>query len=141
LAQWSNFIFEIYAVALFKIYAHKKIFRKILIRTLFITITLVIAIISIILNPQILFAQKAVYRDFVIYSNDKIRNNYKPTVDAAIDLIKTSEIYERNQQLNIFLCDGTMFNEIDSKLLGPAMARCTDDNILLKVPVNFDKTF
>jgi hypothetical protein len=32
-----------------------------------------------------------------------------------------------------------MYNEIDTKLLGPAMARCVDDNILLKVQADFNK--
>ena len=117
----------------------KKTLKKILIRTFFATITLMIAVISVILNPQVLFAQKVVYRDFAIYSNDKITGNYKTTIDAAIELIIRSEIYKPNRQLNIFLCNGTMYNKIDSKLMGPAMARCIDDNILLKVPADFER--
>lgn len=117
----------------------KRILKRILIGTLFTTITLLAALVTLVLNPQVLFAQKAVYRDFTIYSKDIIPDNYKPTIDYAIDLIKTSEVYEPNQQLNIFLCDGTTYNEIDTKLLGGAMARCVDDNILLKVPADFDK--
>jgi len=116
----------------------KKTLKKILIRAFFTTITLLIAVISVMLNPQVLFAQKVVYRDFSIYSSDKSPGNYKTTIDSAIELIKTSEIYKHNQHLNIFLCNGTMYNKIDSKLLGPAMARCLDDNILLKVPADFD---
>ena len=117
----------------------KKILKKIIIRTFLTTITLFVAVISLILNPQILFAQKAVYHDFAIYSNDKMPDNYKPTIDYAIELIKTSEIYEPHQQLKIFLCEGTMYNAIDTKLFGPAMARCVDDNILLKVRADFTK--
>ena len=117
----------------------KKILKRILIRTFLTTITLFVAVISLLLNPQVVFAQKAVYRDFTIYSNDKIPDNYERTIDYAIELIKTSEIYEQNQQLNIFLCNGTMYNAIDTKLLGRAIARCVDDNILLKVPADFTK--
>jgi hypothetical protein len=117
----------------------KKIIKRILIRTFLTVIPLLIAIVSLILNPQILFAQKVVYRDFAIYSNDKIPDNYETTIDYVIELIKTSEIYEQDQQLNIFLCNGTMYNTIDTKLLGPAMARCVADNILLKVQADFDK--
>ena len=117
----------------------KKTLKKILIRTFFATITLMIAVISVILNPQVLFAQKIVYRDFAIYSNDKITRNYKTAIDAAIELIIRSEIYKPNRQLNIFLCNGTMYNKIDSKLMGPAMARSIDDNILLKVPADFER--
>ena len=116
----------------------KQLLKRILIRALLTTIPLLIALVGLILNPQVLFAQKVVYRDFTIYSNDKIPGNYQPTIDYAIELIKTSEIYEENRQLNIFLCDGTMYNTIDTKLLGPAMARCVDDNILLKVRADFN---
>ena len=117
----------------------KKILRRILIGTFLTVIPLLVALITLILNPQILFAEKAVYRDFTIYSNHKIPDNYKTTIDYAIELIKTSEIYKQNQPLNIFLCHGSMYNEIDTKLLGPAMARCVNDNILLKVPADFNK--
>lgn len=117
----------------------KKILKRILIRTFLTTITLFVAVISLLLNPQMLFAQKAVYRDFTIYSNNKIPDNYETAIDYAIEVIKTSEIYEEDQQLNIFLCDGTLYNDIDTKLFGPAMARCLDDNILLKVQADFTK--
>jgi hypothetical protein len=117
----------------------KKRLNKIIIGILLVTIIIFIALAALILNPQILFAQNVTYRDFTIYSKDTIPKNYKTIIDYAIELIKTSEIYEPNQKLNIFLCDETMYNEIDTKLLGPAMSRCVNDNILLKVQADFDK--
>jgi hypothetical protein len=95
--------------------------------------------ISLILNPQILFAEKVVYKNFNIYSDSQIPNTYKSVIDYAIEVIKTSEIYEPDHQMDIFLCHESFYNDFDTKLLGFAMAKSLHNNILLKVPVDFDK--
>jgi hypothetical protein len=98
-----------------------------------------VAIAALILYPQFLFAKKTVYKEFNIYSNNPLPNTYKSTIDYAIEVIQTSEIYEPGHQLDIFLCHGTFYNDFDTKLLGFAMAKCLHDNILIKVPVDFDR--
>lgn len=115
-----------------------KILKKILIGTALTTIISFVAIATLILYPQILFAEKTVYKDFNIYSNTPLPDTYKSAIDYAIDVLKTSEIYEPNHQLDIFLCHGTIYNDFDTKILGFAIAKSIHNNLLLKVPVDFD---
>lgn len=103
------------------------------------TVLCLVTTISLILNPQILFAEKVVYKNFNIYSDSQISDTYKLAIDYAIEVIKTSEIYELDHQLDIFLCHGSFYNDFDTKLLGFAMAKSLHNNILLKVPVDFEK--
>jgi hypothetical protein len=117
----------------------KKILKRILIGTVLTTVISFASIATLILYPQLLFAEKTVYKDFNIYSNNQLPDTYKSAIDYAIEVIKTSEIYESGHQLDIFLCHGTFYNDFDTKLLGFAMAKSLHDNILLKVPVDFDK--
>jgi hypothetical protein len=117
----------------------RKILKRILIGTVLTTIISVVTIVTLILNPQILFAEKKVHGDFNIYSNNDIPDSYQTTIDNAVELIRTSEIYEPNQKLDIFISDGTIFNELDTKILGYALAKCIHNNIILKVEADFDK--
>lgn len=117
----------------------KKTLKRIAIGTVLTTIISVVTIVTLILNPQFLFAEKLVYGDFDIYSNNDIADSYQTTIDNAVELIRTSEIYEPNQRLDIFISHGTIFNEFDTKILGYALAKCIHNNIILKVEADFDK--
>jgi hypothetical protein len=115
----------------------KKVLRKILIGMSLILLISIAALVVLILNPQIVFARKVVYKNFNIYSNYVISNDYKTTLDFALEQIEKSELYSFNQRLDIFLCDKTSYNIIDTKILGPAIARNVHNNILLKIQADF----
>ena len=113
-------------------------FKKIALRTIYSSVALLFLIAIMFLNPQFLFAEKKVYKTYTIYSNDVLPDNYLATLDYAIEIVKTSEIYEPNHRFDLFICNESFYNDIDSKLLGQAQARCVHNNILLKGPVDFE---
>lgn len=117
----------------------KKILKRVLAGAVLTSIISFVAIAILIINPQILFAVDKAYGDFTIYSNNEIPESYKTTIDEAIELIGTSEIYEPNHKLHIFISHGSLFNELETKIFGYAVARCTYNNIILKAEVDFNK--
>lgn len=117
----------------------RKVLKRILLGAALTTIISFASIAALILYPQILFAEKTVYKGFNIYSNNPLDDSYKSAIDYTIEVTQTSEIYEPDNQLDIFLCYGSFYNDFDTKILGFEMAKSIHDNIVLKVPVNFDK--
>ncbi len=115
----------------------KKLFKRIIKITLLAFITAILTVVTIVLFPQSLFANKMEYKMFTVYSNDKIPGNIKPVLDNAINLIKKSELYDSNYKYNIFLCYNTFYNKIDDKLLGEGRAaRATFKNVIIKVRID-----
>src|SRR5687768_4294982 len=108
--------------------------KKIL-SSLFIFIAVfVTGIMTMILYPQPLFAHKAEYKQFNIYSNEKISDEIRPILDSSISLVKMSELYDSTYQVDIFLSYNTFFNRLDDKVFGSAQAaRQIDNNMVVKV--------
>jgi hypothetical protein len=115
----------------------RKKIKKIVTLTLFFFITLVSGVITLVLYPQFLFANKLAYKNFKIYSNDKIANDIKIVLDNAMDLVKKSELNDSNYRYNIILCYNSLFNAIDDKLFGNGpSSRATGNNVLIKVRID-----
>ena len=114
-----------------------KKFRRILKRMLFILLIIISALVTIILFPQLVFANKMKYKNFKVCSNDKINHDIKILLDNAIDLAQRSELYDSSYKYNIILCHNTFYNKIDDILLGigPA-ARGRLNNVIIKVRVD-----
>jgi len=115
----------------------KKIFKRVLkvISLTILTGTLTIAI--VILFPQPLFANKITYKEFAVYSNNRIDDNIKTVLDSALILVQKSELYDPEYKYNIILCNNSFYNKIDDKILGagPA-ARARLHNVIVKVRID-----
>lgn len=115
----------------------KKITRRVFKITLLISSTIILTIVAILLFPQHLFANKIIYKNFTICSNNEIDNNIKTVLDNAMSLVEKSELYDTNYKYNIILCYNTLYNKIDDKLLGNGpSARTTLNNIIVKVNID-----
>jgi len=114
----------------------KKIFKRILQITLLTLITAILTIVSIVLFPQHLFANKFEYKNFTVYSNEKIGNDIKAVLDNAMNLVKKSEINDPNYKYNILLCYNSFYNKVDDKLFGegPAASSRLND-VIIKVRI------
>lgn len=118
----------------------KKIFKRIFKITLLALLAAILTIVTIVLFPQHLFANRLNYKNFMVYSNNKIESNIKTVLDNAITLIKKSELYDADYKYNIILCYNTLYNKVDDKLLGNGpTARTTLNNIIVKVNINAEK--
>jgi len=78
----------------------------------------VISLAMTILYPQPLFANKVEYKQFKVYSNDKIGDEIKPILDAALSVVEKSELYDPNYKVDIFLAYNIFFNKLDDKVFG-----------------------
>jgi len=113
-----------------------KKFRKILKRMLFMLLIIISALVTIILFPQLVFANKMKYKNFKVCSNDKINPGIKIPLDNAIALVQRSELYDSSYKYNIILCHNTFYNKIDDLLgIGPA-ARGRPNNVIIKVRID-----
>ena len=115
----------------------KKIFKRIF-KIIFLTFfagALTIAL--IVLFPERLFANKMKYKEFTVYSNDKIHDNIKFVLDKARTLVTKSELYDSGYKYDIILCYNSFYNKIDDKLLGIGpTARAILNNVIIKVRIN-----
>ena len=77
------------------------------------------------------------YKEFKIYSNDKIDSNIKIVLDNALDLVRKSELYDSKYKYNIILCYNSFYNEIDDKIFGiGAAAKSILNNVEIKVRID-----
>ncbi len=115
----------------------KKIIKRIFKITSLTFFAGILMIVSIILFPQRLFANKIKYKEFTMYSNDKIDDNIKIVLDNAMNLVQKSELYDAGYKYNIILCHNTFYNKIDDRLLGigPA-ARARLHNVIVKARID-----
>jgi hypothetical protein len=114
-----------------------KKFKRIFKRTLLTVLIIISAFVTIILFPQLLFANKMKYKKFKVCSNNKISYDIKIVLDNAMNLIQKSELYDSSYEYNIILCHNSFYNKIDDKLLGigPA-ARVRLHNVIVKVRID-----
>jgi hypothetical protein len=117
----------------------KKI-KRVLFPMLITIVVFVIGLATIILYPQPLFANKVEYKQFKVYSNDKIGDEIKPVLDSALSLVERSELYDSTYKMDIFFAYNSFFNKLDDKVfgLGPS-ARAIDNNLVIKVKVDIEK--
>ena len=115
----------------------KKIFRRILKVASLTALAGILIVAIIILFPQRLFAHKISYKEFIVYSNNKIDESIKAVLDGASALVQRSELYDPGYKYNIILCNNSFYNKIDNKILGtgPA-ARATLHNVIIKVRID-----
>src|SRR4030095_12988793 len=115
----------------------KKKFKRILKRTLLMLLIIISALVTIILFPQLVFANKLKYKNFKVCSNDKINHDIKIILDNATDLVQRSELYDPSYKYNIILCYSTFYNKIDDRLLGIGpSARQRLNNVIIKVRID-----
>jgi len=118
----------------------KKKYMKVIRITVLAFLATILTLVIIILFPQKLFANKMKYKEFTVYSNDKIDDAIKIVIDDAMDLVRKSELYDPSYSYNIILCNNTFYNKIDNKVFGtgPA-ARARLQNVIVKVRIDANK--
>jgi hypothetical protein len=118
----------------------RKIIKRILASSLIIGLVTISGLVTIILFPKPLFANKLEYGQFAVYSNTVINNDIKVILDDAADLVKHSELYDPTIRFDIYLSYNTLFNKIDDALIGHGpSARATNKYVTFKVAVDVRK--
>ena len=115
----------------------KKITKKIITGTLLLVITFISGVITLVLYPQPLFANKLEYKNFRVYSNNKISTDVKGILDNAETIIVKSELNDPSYNYDIFLAYNSLYNSIDNTLLGTGpSARSIDNNVVVKIRID-----
>lgn len=100
----------------------------------------VVTVATVILYPQPLFANKIEYRQFNIYSNDKIGEEIKPILDSALLMLQKSELYDADYKVDIFFAYHLFLSTVDDKVLGNGpTVRAIDNNLVIQEQVDINK--
>jgi hypothetical protein len=117
----------------------KKVFKKIIVSLLLVVFVFVSGLITIILFPQPLFANKMEHGNFNVYSNGIISADIGIVLDNASQCVKACELYDEKFKYDLFFSYGTLYNEIDN-LMGPfPAARAVDNNVIIKIEADVSK--
>lgn len=118
----------------------RKLIKKTIVGFFFSILLSISGMATLILQPQIVFANELEYQSFTVYANSAIDEQIKPIIDASIDLVKDSELFDPAYQYDLFLSHQTFFNKVDGYLIDQwAAARAIDNNIVIKVEVDIEK--
>lgn len=98
-------------------------------------------LVGIVLNPTLLYANKTTVGNFTIYHNAPLDENFISRLDNAIELVKTSELYDANLKLDICLNDGSLYPTLMQKLRGQAFAWGFYDKVVLMGNANCKDNF
>ncbi len=83
-----------------------KIILRYFLRTFLVLLLMLGLLIVFMLNPQIVYAKKHIYKQLTIYSKYKYPTDYDKILDKSLELVKQSELYKPDFKLDIFLNDG-----------------------------------
>jgi hypothetical protein len=118
----------------------KKKIKRVIYYSLITILVFVIGLATIILYPQPLFAKKIAYKQFNVYSNEKIEDDIKRILDSALSLVEESELYDSTYKMDIFLAYNTFFNKLDDQIFRQgSSARAIDNNLVIKVKIDVNK--
>lgn len=114
-----------------------RIFKKVFAATLLTGFVILSGLVTIILFPKPLFAHKLEHGQFNVYSTSEVDVEMKFILDDAADLVRHSELYDREMQFDVYLSYNTIFNTIDDALIGSGpSARATNYYVTFKVAVD-----
>lgn len=115
----------------------KKIIKKIVAGTLLFVMIFISGVITLVLYPQPLFANKLEYKNFRVYSNNKVNTDIEVILNNANTRVAASELNDSSYRYDIFLSYNSLYNKIDDKLLGKEpSARAIDNNVIIKIRID-----
>ncbi|GHE28836.1 hypothetical protein [Sphingobacterium griseoflavum] len=101
-----------------------------------VVLLLVGLLITIILSPQLAYANKSTHSGFTIYHNKPVDPKLTAILDEAAILLQNSEFYKGSLNLDICLHDGSKYPGLIKVLLGPAFAWAVYDKVILQGEMN-----
>jgi hypothetical protein len=120
----------------------KQKIKKWIFRIVVIGIFIMGALLIFILNPTLLYANKAKFGNYTIYYNTSLDSNFRTRLNDATTLLQSSEIY--NPKLNIDIClnDGSgAYPALIQLFLGPAFGIGFYDKVVLMGSINWKDNY
>lgn len=103
-------------------------------------IVLLLAV-SLVLYPNPTFSHKLRYKTVTVYANHPIDSEITVILEAAVQLVTKSDLADSNYTYDIFFNEDSWYKSYTQTLLGPALARAIDNNILLNAPVHIRENY
>jgi hypothetical protein len=91
----------------------------------------------IILNPILTYANKTTHNNYRVFHNKTLDPTLLTKLDQATELLKASEFYNSNLQLDICLNDGSKYPKLIRALRGQAFAWGFYNKVVLQGTANF----
>lgn len=118
----------------------RKTIKRIFAGTLLMGLVTVSGLLTIILFPKPLFANRLEHGQFIVHSNSEIDSDITDILDNATNLVKHSELYDPEIRFDIYLSYNTLFNKIDDTFIGHGpSARATNNYVTFKVAVDIKR--
>jgi uncharacterized protein YjaZ len=86
----------------------------------------------IVLNPMLTYANQSTHRNFSIYHNQALDPLMLPQLDTANELLKASEFYTTDLQIDLCLNDGSKYPAIITAMRGSAFASGFYNKVVLQ---------
>ena len=95
----------------------------------------------IILSPILTYANKTTHNNYTIFHSKILDPTLKTILDQATELIKSSEFYNPNLQIDICINDGSTYPELLQAFRGQAFAWGFYNKVVLQGTANFNNNY
>lgn len=95
----------------------------------------------IVLNPILTYANKTIYNNYTIFYTKKPDPALLTRLDQATELLRVSEFYNSNLQLDICLNDGSKYPKLIRALRGQAFAWGFYNKVVMQGSTNFNHNY
>lgn len=96
----------------------KKQFKKWTFRLSFTLLFLIALLVTFMLNPMLLYANKTEIGNYSIYHNQPLNPELAVKLEQSINIIKASELYDPSLKMDICIKDGSKYPGLIEKVLG-----------------------
>ena len=120
----------------------KKQFKKWIFRLVVIALFLFGLLVTFMLNPIFLYANKTSIGKYSIYHNKPLDKNFQILLKQSDSIIKSSELYDPELTMDICLKDGSKYPRLIEKVLGRDLISSFYNKIIFTADeVNFDSNY
>ena len=103
---------------------------------------LIALLVTFMLTPILLYANKTVTGNYSIYHNKPLNPNLAFRLEQSISLVKTSELYDPKLKMDVCLKDGSKYPGLVEKVLGRDLLSSFYNKIVFTGDeVNFDRNY
>lgn len=118
-----------------------KKFKRMLLRVIICLIIIFSGLVVLMLNPQVLYANAAHYKQVTVYSQSKLDKSFNQVIDHALMLVQKSELYDKNFAFDVFINDGRSFVNLVKFIYGNAYGWGYHNNVILNGSIDNDLQF
>lgn len=111
-------------------------------RLLFTALFLFSLLVTFMLSPILLYANKTVHGNYSIYHSKPLDKKFLSRLEQSIAILKASELYDPQLMIDICLKDGSKYSGLVEKVLGRDLLSSFYNKIVFTGDeVNFDKNY